>query len=50
MLNKWDSKILRMMYGSVTKQGVLIIRTNLTPKELYKTPDLVKGKIVTVLN
>jgi hypothetical protein len=50
MLNKWDSKILRMMYGSVRKKGVLIIRTNLAPKELYKTLDLVKGKVVPVLN
>jgi hypothetical protein len=32
---------MRKMYGSVSKQGVLIIRTNLAPKELYKTPDSV---------
>jgi hypothetical protein len=35
------------MYASITKQGVLIIRTNLAPKELYKTPDpvaAIKGR------
>jgi hypothetical protein len=40
MIKKWESKILRKMYGAVTKERVLI-RTNLASNEFYKTPDLI---------
>jgi hypothetical protein len=40
-LNMWERKILRKVYGPVTKQGVWRIRRNEELRDLYKAPDLV---------
>ena len=40
-LDKWDRKILRMIYGPVVEQGIWRIRTNQKLGELYKDLDKV---------
>jgi hypothetical protein len=41
MLNTCNRKILRKVYGPLTKQGVWRMRIRQKLREVYKTPDLV---------
>jgi hypothetical protein len=51
-LNMWERKILRKVYGPVTKQGVWRTRRNEELRELYKAPDLVgsRGSSVSIVS
>jgi hypothetical protein len=44
MLNKWE-RIMFKIYGPITDQGILRIRTNYEVRELHTTCSLVAGKI-----